>query len=239
MERGLDHFTRPGRSLQADARGLKAGEAIGFYLSSQSDRGLLSHRRSPARRGTGLFGLFPLPGRDGCFHSHQRDGLLYRRHGLRVPFHRAHCRHLIVKTPAEFASLVQSHLTRLRKGGMSPSIGDIRCVAYGHLIRMAIWELRRDWQVDRSIGEKLDRIAQAVKSFGGWEAAEGYLHGDLQTAPKLQLGWLKRRKHHLGESRMRYPFEVTYAELERDLASSTSSFLAWNRSSWLCPIMRP
>ena len=33
-------------------------------------------------------------------------------------------------------------LAELRVAGMKPTAGDIRCIAFGHITRMAIWNLR-------------------------------------------------------------------------------------------------
>lgn len=67
---------------------------------------------------------------------------------------------------AELAALMQGELTQLCAGGMKPTAGDIRCIAYGHITRMAIANLRRSWDLSVPTATKLavfraemDRVA--------------------------------------------------------------------------------
>ncbi len=64
-------------------------------------------------------------------------------------------------------------------------------MAYGHLIRMAVWEGRRDWRADAATGEKLERVADFVAALGGWPAVERCLREDLRKAPAAQ-SWVAR-----------------------------------------------
>ncbi len=52
------------------------------------------------------------------------------------------------------ADLVAEDLARLREGGVKPTPGDARCVTYGHLIRLAVWHLRKEWDKKGSSGRK-------------------------------------------------------------------------------------
>ncbi len=92
----------------------------------------------------------------------------------------------IAETGQEIALLVGENLEQLRVGGVRPTRGDWRCVAYGHLIRMAIWKLRNDWDKDRPIEEKIPLVAEAVQSLGGVSGVERHIPEGLSR--------LKRRK---------------------------------------------
>src|SRR5919202_3615911 len=72
-------------------------------------------------------------------------------------------RRLIVSTPEEIASLVHDDVEHLRIGNLNPPQADIRCVAYGHLIRLAIWNLRDQWKIDQSASKKLKAVAAVEK----------------------------------------------------------------------------
>ncbi|MGE5551381.1 MAG: DUF1156 domain-containing protein [Bacteroidota bacterium] len=98
---------------------------------------------------------------------------------------------LIVKNAPEIARLVREDTERLKGAGFEPTHGDIRCVAYGHLIRMAVWELRRGWRADVQTGLKLKRVGQFVSALGGWSAVEQCLHGELRNAPQMQA-WVAK-----------------------------------------------
>jgi adenine-specific DNA methylase len=45
----------------------------------------------------------------------------------------------------QLALILSRELAELRVAGMKPTDGDIRCIAFGHITRMAIWELRPLW----------------------------------------------------------------------------------------------
>ena len=62
----------------------------------------------------------------------------------------------------ELATIVAQDLVYLARAGRKPKHGDTRCVIFGHLTRMAIWNLRSDWDRGKSTEEKLTLFAQAV-----------------------------------------------------------------------------
>jgi putative DNA methylase len=73
-------------------------------------------------------------------------------------------RRTLATTTDEFAFLVTEDLNKLREGGLKPTRGDIRCIVFGHLIRMAIWNLRKDWDANLPVQKKLPLLAQHVAS---------------------------------------------------------------------------
>ena len=92
-------------------------------------------------------------------------------------------RNLIVSSPQEIADLVHLDLENLREGNVTPTQGDIRCITYGHLIRLAVWTLRTSWDNEKAPSEKLDLLACHLNTFGGFEAIEKHLTSDFGTAP--------------------------------------------------------
>ncbi|HEX3887780.1 MAG TPA: hypothetical protein VHW05_09805 [Phenylobacterium sp.] len=64
------------------------------------------------------------------------------------------------------ARIVSAELAALRGAGMRPTDGDIRCIVYGHLTRMAVWRLRSDWDADRPTERKLAIFMQTVELLG-------------------------------------------------------------------------
>ena len=54
-------------------------------------------------------------------------------------------RKLVTDTPQGLALIVNEDIELLRQGNMKPARGDIRCIIFGHLIRLAIWGLRIGW----------------------------------------------------------------------------------------------
>ncbi len=107
-------------------------------------------------------------------------------------------RRLIVSTPEEISRLVHENLERLRAGNLNPTRGDIRCITYGHLVRLAIWNLRKDWKIELPTSEKLKVVASAIERFGGWPEVERHLSGDLADAPRYQTWTACEEEVHYG-----------------------------------------
>src|SRR5208337_2867134 len=51
-------------------------------------------------------------------------------------------RRMIGTTASEIAEMVRSDLNQLRAANLRPTRGDMRCIAYGHLVRLGMWTLR-------------------------------------------------------------------------------------------------
>lgn len=78
----------------------------------------------------------------------------------------ATARNTLFDTPTDLVAIVSRDLKQLRAAGVSPTAGDIRCIVFGHVTRMAVWTLRTDWNADCSTKDKLDRFAQQLATFG-------------------------------------------------------------------------
>lgn len=68
----------------------------------------------------------------------------------------------LFQTAGELAVLVRAELALLRRTGMKPTAGDMRCIVYGHLTRMAVWNLRKSWTSDSPTQERLARFTEAM-----------------------------------------------------------------------------
>ncbi len=73
------------------------------------------------------------------------------------------------------ADLVAEDLSRLREGHVKPTPGDTRCVTYGHLIRLAVWYLRKNWNKDNTPDDKMSIVEDWLRNFGGWPTIEKFL----------------------------------------------------------------
>jgi adenine-specific DNA methylase len=65
--------------------------------------------------------------------------------------------------------LVVRDVAKLRQGSVKPTPGDVKCIAYGQLIRLAIWNLRKNWNKNRPVTNKLSMVKDWITDFGGWE----------------------------------------------------------------------
>ncbi len=73
------------------------------------------------------------------------DTVLVCRSTGRVP------RRWIVESAEEVAELVAMDARALETAGVKVARGDLRCMTFGHLIRLAIWRLRHEWDPALSI----------------------------------------------------------------------------------------
>lgn len=115
-------------------------------------------------------------------------------------------RRLLAETPEEIAVLVAHDLELLRQGGVRVTRGDARCVAYGHLIRLAIWRLRHRWDRSVSWSVKLARIGEAVTTLGGFSGVEKHLSEDVLKASRKAGLVREERASYFGDADDEVPF---------------------------------
>ena len=68
----------------------------------------------------------------------------------------------LFENPEQLAKLMAQELEELRKAGMKPTTGDTRCIAFGHITRMAVWRLRPDWNASLATTTKMNMIRAAM-----------------------------------------------------------------------------
>jgi hypothetical protein len=73
-------------------------------------------------------------------------------------------RRLLAETPAALAELVKSDLVLLADGKLRPTVGDMRCVAFGHIVRMAIWSLSGGWDSALPVQARLAVVDEWIKT---------------------------------------------------------------------------
>ena len=74
---------------------------------------------------------------------------------------------LLVDNADSLAALVDDDVRRLREGGVRVRAGDIKCVTRGHLIRLAIWHLHRNWDKSIPTAAKLFAVSERDRKNGG------------------------------------------------------------------------
>ncbi len=80
----------------------------------------------------------------------------------------ANRRHLFGSTD-ELTRIVRDDLAQLRIAGVKPTAGDIRCITFGHLTRMAVWKLRPAWKSTASTTTKLDKFGKTLRALGPYQ----------------------------------------------------------------------
>jgi hypothetical protein len=84
------------------------------------------------------------------------------------------------------AELVRENVKELIEGAVKPTQGDIRCIIFGHLARLAVWNLRGGWRGDDSAEEKLSRVGRWIKIIGGAESVIAALGSDFTSSSNCQ-----------------------------------------------------
>ena len=96
----------------------------------------------------------------------------------------------IVDSMDQVVDLVREDMAQLRRGNVKPTPGDVRCVAYGHLIRLAVWNLREAWDKTLGIDRRLAAVTLWLRDFGAWNGIElGRIQTNdpAQTAPLFAM----------------------------------------------------
>lgn len=112
----------------------------------------------------------------------------------------------IVDTAKELAALIQEEITALADSGLKATQGDIRCIAYGHLTRLAIWNLRLQWNRDLPTLARLESVRMWYRTFGGVEAVLSALEADFASAAPRQKWLLEGMVHETPETYDEIPF---------------------------------
>ncbi|NLA39220.1 MAG: DUF1156 domain-containing protein [Methanomicrobiales archaeon] len=101
------------------------------------------------------------------------------------------------KTLAQLADIVRDELDQLKRAGMKPAEGDIRCIVYGHLTRMTIYKLSGKWDSTLPIGERLNRFSEVFSGFG-----------DSQSVLDLLIQYLAPCNSHIQTSLCKVDHDV-------------------------------
>ena len=155
LERGLPQFTEGlARIYRHMAGALKPGAPFAFTFH---------HNRLEVYIAVGIAILdadlacsasLPCPGEmGGSIHIHGKNSSIIDT--VFVCRNRGDVRKgWLFSTAEELESIVADDLEKVRASGHQPTLGDKRCIVFGHLTRMAIWNLRSVWNFHASTEEK-------------------------------------------------------------------------------------
>ena len=177
MGRGLRHFTEGLASVfQKMAKALKPGAPLAFTYHHNTIEAYLPVAVAILDAGVTCSASLPCPAEMGASIHINGTGssiidtvFVCRTTGVVS-------RKALPCSPEGVASLVRDDLAELRRGNVNPSFGDTRCIAYGHLVRLAIWNLRSAWDRTADTAKKMAAISTWLRDFGGWPEVERYLN---------------------------------------------------------------
>ncbi len=182
MERGLEHFAEGLSAVFGSmARALKPGRPLAFTYHHNRLDAYVPLAVAILDAGLACTAALPCPAEMGAsIHisgtaSSVVDTVLVCRSTGVIS------RRTLAESSVEFAQLVTDDLEKLRLGGLKPTLGDTRCIVFGHLVRMAVWELRKDWDLALSASKKLAAVTRHLSTLPRPEGIEAALSsGDLQ-----------------------------------------------------------
>ena len=192
MGRGLDHFAKGISAVfQKMAKALKPGSPLAFTYHHNDIKAYYPIAMAILDAGFTCSASFPCPAEMGAsIHingtgSSIIDTIFVCRTTGTVP------RRWVSDKTDDFIDLVRADLDKLQQGGVNLTAGDIKCVTYGHLIRLAVWFNRKSWNIKASVEDRLDRIDNWVKKFGDpwlWESHTAYefSESDFRLTPMLR-----------------------------------------------------
>ncbi len=178
MGRDIEHFTDGlSRAFQRMAKALKSGHPLVFTYHHNDVKAYIPVAVAIMDAGLTCSASLPCPAEMGASIHISGTGssiidtvFVCRATGV-VP------RQWLTETPGGVAAIVRSDLDKLKGGGVEPSHGDMRCVAYGHLIRLAVWSLRKTWDRGKETGERISAVEKWLERFGGWPEVSRNLNG--------------------------------------------------------------
>ena len=92
----------------------------------------------------------------------------------------------LADTPHAIARLVRQDIDALELGGVRITEGDAKCLTFGHMIRLAIWEHRQSWNRHESVQRKLWILSDWLHRLGDWQTIRSHIF-DLKEKDSQQL----------------------------------------------------
>lgn len=207
MDRDLDHFTEGlSNVFQKMARALKPGRPLAFTYHHNRLDAYYPVAVAILDSGLTCSASLPCPAEMGAsIHisgtgSSIVDTVFVCRSTGKVP------RKWIANSSEEVAALVEEDLAQLRVGSVKPSLGDIRCITFGHLIRLAVWRLRTGWDALRPVAEKIATVGAEIGRTTPVEAVDRYLKGELQPVPDRKTASVCEGQTHYEVHENEIPF---------------------------------
>jgi putative DNA methylase len=185
LERGLQHFTDGiSKVFSRLGEALKPGAPFAFTYHHNYINAYFPIAVAVLDAGLTCTASLPCPAEmSGSIHingtgSSIVDTIFVCRSTGTVP------RRLLATSAKEILRLVQDDTKNLIAGEVNPTRGDIRCLIFGHLIRLTIWNLRQSWDKHKSVADKLSAVSDHIDSVGGVEAVELLMGMSQSSDPK-------------------------------------------------------
>lgn len=177
--RGIEHFTDGLAAVYSKmARALKPGAPLAFTFHHNKIEAYHAVGVAILDAGLTCSAALPCPAEmGGSIHIHGTgssivDTVFVCRKSGEVP------REMLFRNIDNLVPIVSNELSQLRQAGMKPTAGDIRCIVFGHVTRMAIWNLRANWRKELPATDRLSVFAKGIAEFGDLSVAIRSLTGE-------------------------------------------------------------
>ena len=210
MGRGLEHFAEGlSAAFQRMTAALKPGAPLVFTYHHNDIHSYLPVAVGILDSGLTCSASLPCPAEMGAsIHisgtgSSIIDSVFVCRSTGKVP------RHWIAESPSGLAEIIEADLEKLKAGNVNLSNGDIKCITYGHLIRLAVWFLRENWDKSETTALRLQKVQTWLHDFGGWQGVENFLTSRDQppeAAMKQTAFALQESAAHYGDQNAEISF---------------------------------
>ncbi len=167
QSRGLNHFTEALSAVYRNmSQALKPGAPLVFTFHHNLLDAYFSIGTAILDSGLNCYATLPCPAEmGGSIHIHGTESSIVdtvfvcRSHGqTRLGQY--------FENLDQLEDVVHKDLVMLRQAGMKPSIGDIRCIVFGHVTRKAICDLRNEWDSSLATKTRLSTIQESIKNIG-------------------------------------------------------------------------
>jgi hypothetical protein len=189
-ERDLAHFAEGLAAVYTRmARALKPGAPLVFTYHHNKQHAYLAVGMAILDAGLTCSASLPCPAEmGGSIHIHGTassivDTVFVCRDRGNAP------RTWLFEDAGALADIMAKELAELRSAGMKPTTGDIRCTAFGHITRMAIWQLRPKWNAALPTEIKLAIFREAMDALATADEVAERLQ-DLKTPQFAMIGGL-------------------------------------------------
>ncbi len=188
MGRGIEHFTDGLSSVfQRMARALKLGSPLAFTYHHNKLEAYYPVAVAILDAGLTCSASLPCPAEMGASIHISGTGssiidtvFVCRQTGIMQ-------QKWLANSPDELAQIVEQDVDLLKAGNVKPTAGDIRCIIYGHMIRLAIWTLRLDWKKKESTTIRIARVQHWLRHFGDWSDVEKCMSHTTTELPLFAL----------------------------------------------------
>jgi adenine-specific DNA methylase len=193
-ERGMTHFAEGLANVYGRmARALKPGAPLVFTFHHNQQDAYLAVGMAILDAGLTCSASLPCPAEmGGSIHIHGTgssilDTVFVCRQSGTTP------QSWLFTDAAGLAEIMTSELAELRAAGVKPTAGDIRCMAFGHITRMAIWRLRPTWNRTIATVEKFAIFRDEMNRVATVDDVQGIL-GRMESPVPTVAGDLFSRE---------------------------------------------